>query len=119
MPRLPDGVRRWALVAIVGVAVGLACTSRSRGFCGGYADTVSDCCSDHEYAHLRAICQQDLTTASSIGAGCARAVRELYDCAEARACTHECQEESPDPCSQQQQAMLGICSESPSPPPVP
>jgi hypothetical protein len=48
--------------------------------------------------------------------GCS--VRDLYDCTEERACVTECQEESADPCAQQRQVMLGICSESP-PPPVP
>ncbi|HEY0138924.1 MAG TPA: hypothetical protein VGB85_32785 [Nannocystis sp.] len=119
MARRARGATWWLLAAVVGVSLGLACKARSRGFCGNYAEAVSECCSDHEYAHLRAICDQDLGIAWSVGAGCAQSVRDLYDCAEERACVHECEEESPDPCAQQRQAMLGICSESPSPPPPP
>ncbi len=110
---------RWWIAALVGVSLGLACSpARSRGFCGSYADTVAECCVDHEYAHLRAICEQDLRNASSISAGCSQATRDLYDCAEAQACSDACQEQSPDPCFQEQQAMVGICAESPPPPPL-
>lgn len=109
---------RWCLVVVIGVSLGLACSSRRRGFCGGYADTVSECCVDHEYAHLRAICEQDLRTAGSVSAGCSQATRDLYDCAEAHACDDECREQSPDPCFQEQQAMVGICAGTPPPPPL-
>jgi hypothetical protein len=105
----------WLVAGILGVSPGLACTGRDRTFCGYYAEAVSDCCSDHSYAGLQAICDQDLGIALSVRSGCAQAVRDLYDCAEARACTHECEVESPDPCEQRRQAMLGICARSPVP----
>jgi hypothetical protein len=118
MPRRTRGAT-WLVTGIVGVSLGLACGGRNRNFCRNYAETVSECCSEYEYAHLRAICDQDVGVAGSIGVSCARSVRELYICAEARACASECQEESPDPCASQRQTMLGVCAESPPPPPEP
>ena len=62
------------------------------------------------------ICQVDLDTADAIGSGCGRATRDLYTCAEQVACELECRETTPDPCTIERQAMLGICNQLPSPP---
>jgi hypothetical protein len=110
----------WAAVALVGVAVGLACSdSRRRSYCGAYADTVERCCPQYEYEHLRAICQLDVDTGDTISAACGRATRELYQCAEDQACADVCSESTPSSCQAAQQAMVGICAQSPDPPPLP
>ncbi len=108
------------MLALFGLSLEFACTDpRRRDFCGRYADTVSECCPEHDHDTLRAICRVDMSTAEAIGSACGYATRELYDCAEDVACVEGCEERTPDPCAIEQQAMLGVCSASPDAPALP